>query len=81
VSWLRRLATLPIRAYQRFLSPILPATCRFRPTCSQYAVEALERRGILLGTLLAIWRLLRCNPLCKGGYDPVPERRERQLRG
>lgn len=70
----RRLATLPIRFYQRFVSPFTPAICRFSPTCSQYAVEAIERRGLLVGALLALWRLLRCHPFCKGGYDPVPER-------
>lgn len=72
MSWVRRLVTLPIRFYQRCLSPFTPPMCRFRPTCSQYAVEAIERRGLVKGTLLALWRLLRCNPFCKGGYDPVP---------
>lgn len=71
-SWLRRLATLPVRLYQRFLSPLKPAMCRFSPTCSQYAVEAVERHGILRGGAYAVWRILRCHPFCKGGYDPVP---------
>lgn len=75
MRWVRRLVTLPIRFYQRVLSPFTPAMCRFSPTCSQYAVEALERRGLIVGALLTLWRILRCNPLCKGGYDPVPERR------
>jgi len=57
--------------YKRFISPALPPACRFVPTCSEYATEAVERYGALRGTALAIWRLLRCNPLAKGGYDPV----------
>jgi len=61
-----------IRLYQRFLSPLLPATCRFTPSCSQYAVEAIEKHGVLKGCTLAAWRILRCNPLSKGGDDPVP---------
>ncbi|WP_034387145.1 membrane protein insertion efficiency factor YidD [Deinococcus sp. YIM 77859] len=63
-----------VRAYQRHLSPRKPApTCRFTPTCSQYAVEAIERHGALRGGWLAAWRVLRCNPLVPGGFDPVPE--------
>ncbi|MDO4568566.1 MAG: membrane protein insertion efficiency factor YidD [Clostridia bacterium] len=62
-----------IRLYKRYLSPALPPSCRFYPTCSQYAYEAVEKHGALAGTLLAIWRVLRCNPFCRGGYDPVPE--------
>ena len=61
-----------IRFYQRHISPCLPARCRFPPTCSQYAWEAFTKYGALKGTGLAIWRILRCNPFCKGGYDPVP---------
>lgn len=62
-----------IRIYQKFISPALPSRCRFRPTCSQYALEAIEKYGALRGGLLAIWRLLRCNPFNKGDfYDPVP---------
>lgn len=63
------LATL--RCYQRWISPLLPPSCRFYPTCSQYAYEAIERYGLLKGGALAAWRLLRCNPFCKGGFDPV----------
>ena len=69
---LNALLTSPIRLYQRWISPWTPAMCRFRPTCSQYAVEAVEHHGVLKGTLLALWRILRCNPLCRGGWDPVP---------
>jgi len=58
--------------YQRFISPLLPPACRFRPTCSQYAAEAISRHGLGRGGLLAVWRLLRCHPFGSGGYDPVP---------
>lgn len=62
-----------VRGYQRHLSPRKPApTCRFTPTCSHYAVEAVERHGALKGGWLAAWRVLRCNPLVPGGLDPVP---------
>ena len=60
-----------VRAYQVCVSPLLPCTCRFEPTCSEYMIEALRRKGPLRGLLLGIYRLLRCNPLCRGGYDPV----------
>ncbi|WP_412738172.1 membrane protein insertion efficiency factor YidD [Krasilnikovia sp. MM14-A1259] len=60
-------------AYRRYLSPALPARCRFYPSCSAYAQEALSRHGALRGTRLAIWRLLRCQPFHPGGYDPVPD--------
>ncbi|GAA5511418.1 putative membrane protein insertion efficiency factor [Deinococcus carri] len=63
-----------VRGYQRHLSPLKPApTCRFTPTCSQYAAEAIERHGALRGGWLAAWRVLRCNPLVPGGVDPVPD--------
>ena len=61
-----------IRAYQRFLSPLLPRTCRYYPTCSAYALQAVHRHGVVKGLGLGAWRLLRCNPLTDGGYDPVP---------
>lgn len=61
-----------IRFYQRFLSPLKSTpSCRFLPTCSSYAIEAVQRRGVLVGSAKALWRLLRCNPLVPGGYDPV----------
>lgn len=60
-----------IRFYQRFLSPLKPATCRFYPTCSQYLYEALLKYGLIRGSLLGIWRLLKCHPFHPGGYDPV----------
>jgi putative membrane protein insertion efficiency factor len=63
-----------IKLYRRILSPILPGACRFTPTCSEYAIQALTRFGAIRGSLLMVWRILRCNPFCRGGYDPVPER-------
>lgn len=61
-----------IQAYRQWLSPLLPPTCRFQPTCSCYAIEALDRFGAGRGSLLAVQRILRCHPLHPGGYDPVP---------
>lgn len=63
---------LPIRFYQRFISPLTPPSCRFTPTCSQYAIEALRKHGPIYGMYLAIRRLLRCHPWGGHGYDPVP---------
>jgi putative membrane protein insertion efficiency factor len=63
-----------VSAYRRWLSPMLPRRCRYEPTCSAYATEAIRRHGAGRGTLLAAWRLLRCNPLSHGGFDPVPSR-------
>ncbi len=60
-----------IRVYKRTLSPMLPPSCRFSPSCSQYALEALEKYGLLKGTALGIYRLLRCHPFSRGGFDPV----------
>lgn len=65
-----------IRIYQKLIAPLLPDCCRFEPTCSHYAVEALQVHGLWKGTFLTIWRLMRCQPFCKGGYDPVPPRRK-----
>ena len=74
-----RLLTLvllvPVRLYQRLVSPALPRRCKYEPTCSAYAVEALRAHGPLRGTVLAVWRLLRCNPFSHGGYDPVEVQR------
>ncbi len=72
---LRRLAVAPITAYQRLISPLLPRRCKYEPTCSAYASQAVKRYGILRGVVLAGWRLLRCNPLSHGGYDPVEAQR------
>jgi putative membrane protein insertion efficiency factor len=71
----RRIATAPIRVYQLVISPALPARCKYYPTCSQYAVQAIQRFGILRGLVLAAWRLLRCNPFSHGGFDPVDDQR------
>ena len=68
-----------IRFYQRFLSPLKRnPTCRFNPTCSAYAVEAFQKRGFFVGFGLTVWRILRCNPFGKWGYDPVPERKSKR---
>ncbi len=72
---LRRLAVLPIRFYQLCISPLLPRACRFYPSCSHYAIEAVEQHGIVRGFGLAAWRILRCHPWCAGGFDPVPPSR------
>jgi putative membrane protein insertion efficiency factor len=66
-----RVAIAPIRLYQRLISPTLPRRCKYHPTCSAYAVQAIRSYGILRGSVLAGWRLLRCNPFSLGGYDPV----------
>jgi len=66
-----------LRGYKWAFSPLLPPACRFVPTCSEYATEAVERYGALRGSGLAIWRLLRCQPFATGGFDPVPIRAER----
>lgn len=70
--WIRRLFILPIKGYKKFISPLLGNNCRFYPTCSEYMMQAIEIHGVIKGILLGIWRILRCNPLCKGGIDPVP---------
>jgi uncharacterized protein len=72
---LRRFVLLPLRAYQRAFSPLLGARCRYYPSCSEYAAQAIERFGILRGLVLAGWRLLRCNPWSSGGLDPVEDQR------
>jgi len=78
VSILGRAFAWPVRLYRRYLSPLKPPMCRFAPTCSQYAIEALETHGLFKGSALALWRIARCQPFCKGGHDPVPPRRERR---
>ena len=61
-----------VKLYKMIISPLIPPSCRFSPTCSIYCIEALQKHGLLKGTLLTVKRILRCNPLCRGGYDPVP---------
>jgi len=68
----KRLLILGVRAYQVGLGPLLPASCRYYPSCSAYAIEALEKHGALRGTWLSVRRILRCHPFRPGGYDPVP---------
>ena len=64
----------PIRLYQKWISPSLGHRCRFTPTCSNYAIQAIQTHGCIKGLILGIWRIARCNPLCRWGYDPVPEK-------
>lgn len=68
---MKAIVILLLRAYKWALSPLLPAACRYVPSCSEYAHEAVEREGVLLGGLKAAWRVLRCHPFARGGYDPV----------
>ena len=70
-----RIAQAPIVVYQRVISPALPRRCKYEPTCSAYAVQALQQFGILRGLVLATWRLLRCSPFSHGGFDPVQAQR------
>lgn len=78
---LQSLMILLVTGYRRAISPLLQAAfgprCRFHPSCSEYALEALRTRGFLIGTGLSVWRILRCQPFSKGGLDPVPARRQR----
>lgn len=60
-----------VRIYQKVISPFLPPSCRFIPTCSEYSYQALKKYGVFKGSILSLWRILRCNPFNKGGYDPV----------
>jgi putative membrane protein insertion efficiency factor len=69
---MKRAALAVVRFYRRAISPYLPASCRYTPTCSQYALEAIEKYGALKGSFMALKRILRCNPFSRGGYDPVP---------
>jgi putative membrane protein insertion efficiency factor len=71
----RAVAVAPIVIYQRVISPAIPRRCKYHPTCSRYAVDAIREYGILRGAVLAAWRLLRCNPRSYGGYDPVEAQR------
>jgi uncharacterized protein len=71
MSVLQQVVLAPLRVYQRMISPALPRRCKYHPTCSAYAVQAVESYGILRGVVLAVWRVLRCNPFSHGGHDPV----------
>jgi uncharacterized protein len=74
MTMVRTVAIFPIRLYQRLISPAIPARCKYHPSCSQYAVDAVREVGVLRGTLLAAWRLARCNPWSNGGIDPIESR-------
>lgn len=76
-----RVLLVPVNLYRAWISPVLPPSCRFEPSCSAYAVEALSTHGALRGFYLTVRRLLRCGPWHPGGYDPVPPRRPRRARG
>lgn len=72
---MRALVALAARVWRNTLGLLLPDSCRFTPSCSHYAAEAVARRGVVLGGLMSVWRVLRCQPLCKGGFDPVVKSR------
>ena len=69
---MKKLLIALIRFYQKYLSPLKRTKCPYYPCCSQYGLEAIEKYGAIKGSILAFWRILRCNPFSKGGYDPVP---------
>ena len=71
---MKRAAEFCLRMYKGMISPLLPASCRYVPSCSEYTAEAVARHGLLHGSALGLWRLLRCNPFARGGYDPVPQK-------
>ena len=71
-AWAKGAALFALRLYKRFLSPLLPPACRFYPTCSEYAMQAIEKYGVIKGGWLAVKRLSKCHPFHPGGYDPVP---------
>ncbi len=75
IKFIRKAYLFPVMLYRKYISGAKPApSCRFRPTCSAYAIDAVMEWGIVIGTLLAVIRIIRCNPFSKGGYDPVPSR-------
>jgi putative membrane protein insertion efficiency factor len=73
---MKRFLLASVLFYKKHISPSLPNACRFTPTCSAYALEAIEVHGAWKGFWLSLWRVLRCNPFCRGGFDPVPEKRK-----
>ncbi len=75
---MKKILLVLIKFYKSAVSPHMQKHCKYFPTCSEYGLEAIERFGALKGTALTIWRILRCNPFSKGGYDPVPEKKDRQ---
>lgn len=77
---LKKFALSCIVFYQQRISPHMASSCRFRPSCSEYTYTAIERFGFFKGGFMGLWRILRCNPLSKGGYDPVPQRKEKSVK-
>ena len=73
---MKRILLALLRFYKRYISPLLPDACIYTPTCSEYAMEAIQKHGVIKGTGLAIWRILRCNPFAKGGYDPEKKKKK-----
>lgn len=78
---MKKILILLIRFYQKFISPMFPAKCRFYPTCSQYTLEAIKEYGAMKGTYLGIKRILKCHPFHEGGYDPIPKRENKNSEG
>ena len=77
---IRRFLIRLIRLYKKYISPGLPPSCKYLPTCSDYAIDAIMKYGAFKGSFMAAWRILRCNPFCKGGYDPVPQALDTTIR-
>lgn len=71
---LKKIFIFPIKIYKRFISPCLPPRCRYYPSCSSYAIQAIEKHGVIKGIILGAWRILRCNPFGRGGVDHVPDK-------
>ena len=78
---MKKIFILLIRFYQKFISPLFPAKCRYYPTCSQYTLEAVKEHGAIKGTYLGIKRILKCHPFHEGGYDPVPKKENKNSEG
>ena len=78
---MKKILILLIRFYQKFISPMFPAKCRFYPTCSHYTLEAVKEHGAIKGTYLGIKRILKCHPFHEGGYDPVPKKENKNSEG
>ena len=78
---MKKILILLIRFYQKFISPMFPAKCRFYPTCSQYTLEAVKEHGAIKGTYLGIKRILKCHPFHEGGYDPIPKKENKNSEG
>lgn len=74
---MKYIAICLIGLYRKYISPLKQPCCRFTPTCSEYALEAFKKRGFIVGFALTVWRILRCNPFGKGGYDPVPDKKRK----